>query len=59
MEIKDVLVYTEQHEFVKGDISFEDGIIKEVSALKNNGAEADADDDLYDITGLVDIDLQG
>ena len=59
MEIKDVLVYTEQHEFVKGDISFEDGIIKEVSALKNNGAEADADDALYAIPGLVDIHFHG
>lgn len=59
MEIKDVLVYTEQHEFVKGDISFEDGIIKEVSVLKNNGAEADADDALYAIPGLVDIHFHG
>lgn len=59
MEIKDVLIYTEQHEFVKGDISFEDGIIKEVSALKNNGAEADADDALYAIPGLVDIHFHG
>ena len=38
MEIKNVLVYTEQHEFVRGSISFEDGIIREVSLTGDDTA---------------------
>ena len=65
MEIKNVLVYTEQHEFVRGSISFEDGIIREVSLTGDDTADAAAgdalagEDDLYAIPGLVDIHFHG
>lgn len=65
MEIKNVLVYTEQHEFVRGSISFEDGIIREVSLTEDDTADAAAgdalagEDDLYAIPGLVDIHFHG
>ncbi len=65
MEIKNVLVYTEQHEFVWGSISFEDGIIREVSLTGDDTADAAAgdalagEDDLYAIPGLVDIHFHG
>ena len=61
MEIKNVLVYTEQHEFVRGSISFEEGMIKAVSMMESNGTEAEADDAdvLYAIPGLVDIHFHG
>lgn len=55
MEINNVLVYTEQHEFVSGSISFEDGIIKDVSLTGEAAAGNDVagDDALYAIPGLV------
>lgn len=65
MEIKNVLVYTEQHEFVRGSISFEDGIIREVSLTEDDTVDAAAgdalagEDDLYAIPGLVDIHFHG
>lgn len=65
MEIKNVLVYTEQHEFVRGSISFDEGMIKAVSMMESNGPEAEADaadadaDVLYAIPGLVDIHFHG
>lgn len=65
MEIKNVLVFTEQHEFVRGSISFEDGIIREVSLTGDDTVDAAAgdalagEDDLYAIPGLVDIHFHG
>ena len=61
MEINNVLVYTEQHEFVSGSISFEDGIIKDVSLTGEAAAGNDVagDDALYAIPGLVDIHFHG
>lgn len=65
MEIKNVLVFTEQHEFVRGSISFEDGIIREVSLTGVDTVDAAAgdalagEDDLYAIPGLVDIHFHG
>lgn len=61
MEIKNVLVYTEQHEFVRGSISFEDGIIREVSLTGDDtaGNALAGDDALYAIPGLVDIHFHG
>ncbi|MGM9579947.1 MAG: N-acetylglucosamine-6-phosphate deacetylase [Anaerovibrio sp.] len=61
MEINNVLVYTEQHEFVRGGISFENGMIKEVSLTGEAAAGNDVagDEALYAIPGLVDIHFHG
>lgn len=57
MELKDILVYTEQHEFVRGNIAFEDGVIKSIDLTGRAASGEDAD--LYAIPGLVDIHFHG
>lgn len=56
-ELNGVLIYTERHEFVRGNITFADGIIRNVD-LTGDGAPGD-DDAPYAIPGLVDIHFHG
>lgn len=65
MKIKNVLVYTEQHRFAKGSIELDDGIIRKIdldgseAGGEAGNTNADDEDMLYAIPGLVDIHFHG
>ncbi|MGM9540118.1 N-acetylglucosamine-6-phosphate deacetylase [Anaerovibrio sp.] len=58
MEINNVLVYTEQHKFVRGSIELDNGIIRKIALAGEDGDNGD-NDVLYAIPGLVDIHFHG